>query len=90
MVRVKGLPATEEVSGVQKGLVYRVSEEKWSWAYKATGAKYQYTVTGQINNPFTFTNETKNTAVKHAESKVTNIFMTGTTKVFDDSKDNGR
>ena len=90
VVRVKGLPATEAVDGVQKGLVYRISEESWSWAYNATGEKYQYTVTGQVNNPFTFTNETKNTAVKHAESKVTNIFMTGTTKVFDDSKDNGR
>ena len=90
VVRVKGLPASEKVGGVQKGLVYRISEETWSWAYNPLGPKYQYTVTGQVNNPFTFTNETKNTAVKHAESKVTNIFMTGTTKVFDDSKDNGR
>ena len=90
VVRVKGLPATEEVSGKQKGLVYRVSEETWSWAYNPLGAKYQYTVTGQVNNPFTFENETKNTTVKHAESKVTNIFKSGTTKVFDDSKDNGR
>ena len=90
VVRVKGLPATEAVSGVQKGLVYRISEETWSWAYKPLGSKYQYTVTGQVNNPFTFENENKNTAVKHAESKVTNIFMTGTTKVYDDSKDNGR
>ena len=90
VVRVKGLAADEEVSGVKKGLVYRISEESWSWAYTASGEKYQYTVTGQVNNPFTFTNETKNTAIKHAESKVTNIFKTGTTKVFDDSKDNGR
>lgn len=90
VVRVKGLPATEAVNGVQKGLVYRISEETWSWGYTATGNKYQYTITGQVNNPFTFTNTNKNSAVKHAESKVTNIFMSGTTKVYDDSKDNGR
>lgn len=91
VVRVKGLPASEKVGGVQKGLVYRISEETWSWAYNPLGAKYQYTVTGQVNNPFTFENENKNTAIKHAESKVTNIFMdVQTTKVYDDSKDNGR
>ena len=91
VVRVKGLPASETVGGVQKGLVYRISEETWSWAYKPVGAKYHYTVTGQVNNPFTFENETKNTTIKHAESKVTNIFMDVQTKeVYDDSKTNTR
>lgn len=90
VVRVKGLPSTEAVNGVQKGLVYRISEETWSWGYTAVGEKYQYTVTGQVNNPFEFKNTNKNSTVKHAESKVTNIFMSGTTRVYDDSKDNGR
>ena len=91
MVKVKGLAATKEVNGVQKGLVYRVSEENWSWTYNKTGAQYQYTITGQSNNPFTFTNTSKTETVKHAESKVTNIFKDVTTKeVYDDSKTNTR
>ena len=94
LVKVKGLPATKLVNGVQKGLVYRVSEEDWSWSYNKTGAKYQYTITGQSNNPFTFTNSKKtgiDQTVKHAESKVTNIFKLGVTnEVYDDSKTNTR
>ena len=91
MVKVKGLAATKVVDGVQKGLVYRVSEEGWSWAYNKTGAQYQYTITGQSNNPFTFTNTSKTETVKHAESKVTNIFKDVETKeVYDDSKTNTR
>ncbi len=97
LVKVKGLPATKLVNGVQKGLVYRVSEEDWSWSYNKTGAKYQYTITGQSNNPFTFTNSKKtgiDQTVKHAESKVTNVFKpksTGSTEgevKIDDSKTN--
>ncbi len=91
LVRVKGLSATKTVNGVQKGLVYRVSEEGWSWTYNKTGAEYQYTITGQSNNPFTFTNTSKTETVKHAESKVTNIFKDVQTKeVYDDSKTNTR
>ena len=94
LVKVKGLPATKLVNGVQKGLVYRVSEEDWSWSYNKTGAKYQYTITGQSNNPFTFTNSKKtgiDQTVKHAESKVTNVFKSGVTnEVYDDSKTNTR
>lgn len=94
LVKVKGLPATKLVNGVQKGLVYRVSEEDWSWSYNKTGAKYQYTITGQSNNPFTFTNSKKtgiDQTVKHAESKVTNVFKSGVTnEVYDDSKPNTR
>ena len=91
LVKVKGLSATKTVNGVQKGLVYRVSEEGWSWTYNKTGAEYQYTITGQSNNPFTFTNTSKTQTVKHAESKVTNIFKDVTTKeVYDDSKTNTR
>ena len=93
MVKVKGLPATKEVNGVQQAYVYRVSEEKWSWNYDPQGAKYLYTVAGVPNNPFTFDNK-KNAydeTVKHAESKVTNIFKDVETKeVYDDSKTNTR
>lgn len=91
LVKVKGLSATKTVNGVQKGLVYRVSEEGWSWTYNKTGAEYQYTITGQSNNPFTFTNTSKTETVKHAESKVTNIFKdVQTMEVYDDSKTNTR
>lgn len=93
VVKVKGLPATKLVDGKQKGLVYRIHEENWSWSY-TNGDGYQYTVTGQVNNPFTFTNsKTANIdkTLKHAESKVTNIFKNVDTKeVYDDSKTNTR
>lgn len=93
VVKVKGLPATKLVGGKQKGLVYRIHEENWSWSY-TNGDGYQYTVTGQVNNPFTFTNsKTANIdkTLKHAESKVTNIFKNVDTKeVYDDSKTNTR
>jgi len=93
VVKVKGLPATKLVDGKQKGLVYRIHEENWSWSY-TNGDGYQYTVTGQVNNPFTFTNsKTANIdkTLKHAESKVTNFFKNVDTKeVYDDSKTNTR
>jgi hypothetical protein len=93
VVKVKGLPATKLVDGKQKGLVYRIHEENWSWSY-TNGDGYQYTVTGQVNNPFTFTNsKTANIdkTLKHAESKVKNIFKNVDTKeVYDDSKTNTR
>ena len=98
MVRVKGMPATleKEVSGVkvQVPLIYRISEEPWSWSYSPKTAP-QFTVTTKIDNPFTFDNEKKDhidVEVRHAESKVMNIFNGGTTdeekKRFDDSKEN--
>lgn len=94
MVRVKGMPATLEktVGGatVQVPLIYRISEEPWSWSYDPQTAP-QFTVTTKIDNPFTFDNKKKNNIdveVRHAESKVTNIFNSGTTKRFDDSKTN--
>lgn len=94
MVRVKGMPATLEktVGGatVQVPLIYRISEEPWSWSYDPQTAP-QFTVTTKIDNPFTFDNKKKDhidVEVRHAESKVTNIFNSGTTKRFDDSKTN--
>ena len=98
VVRVKGLPSEEEVDGVKKGLVYRVHEENWSWAYGNEDG-YMYTVTGQMNNPFTFTNSKTtgiDTKIKHSESKVTNVFVpksTGSDKgkvIYDDLKQNER
>ena len=104
-VKVRGMPATKEVSGKQRDLIYRVSEEGWSWTYKdklPTGASlqngvyYQYTDTKHIENPFLFENETIDERidikVRHAESKVTNHFSKAVTKteVYDDSKNNNR
>ena len=93
MVKVKGLPATKSVGGEQKGLVYRIREENWSWNYNNSDG-YQYTVTGQINNPFTFTNSKDvqlDKSIKHAESKVKNLFKAvENKKIYDDSKANTR
>lgn len=85
----------------QQGLVYKISEEPWSWSYTAqTGP--QYTVTDKVDNPFTFTNakrtaENIDVTVRHAESKVMNVFK-GKSNVgtaaqdaaiqYDDSKKN--
>lgn len=91
-VKVKGMPATKLVGTVQKGLVYRVTEENWSWSYSPK-TKPQYTITEKIDNPFTFKNEKRTSenidvTVRHAESKATNIFKTGTNVKYDDSKEN--
>ena len=88
---VRGLPATEVVSGEQQPVFYRVSEDNWSWSYNAkTGAKI--TDNNVIDNPMTFENELKDDIdqkVRHAESKATNTFKSGTTTVkYDDSKTN--
>ena len=100
-VKVRGLPATKTVDGVQKGLIYRISEENWSWSYTGDEDPYQYTATGKVNNPFLFTNTKKDNGhidvtIRHAESKVTNKFKpktTGSTEgivIYDDSKTNTR
>ena len=92
-VKVKGMPATKMVDGVQKGLVYRVTEENWSWSYTPKTIP-QYTITEKIDNPFTFKNEKRteeniDVTVRHAESKATNTFKSGETLVkYDDSKEN--
>lgn len=98
VVKIKGLPASELVGAVQKGLVYRIREEGWSWSYTYS-TEPQYTVSEQVDNPFVFTNTPKTNIdirVRHAESKATNIFKpktsgstTGDVK-YDDSKTNVR
>lgn len=108
VVKVKGLPATiqakdsqgnllfnDDNSPKQVNVVYRVSEEGWSWSYDST-TPAQYTNTQNIDNPFTFENGEKiniDVKVRHAESKATNVFkpnvVTNNVK-YDDSKDNGR
>jgi hypothetical protein len=99
VVKVIGLPANiEEGEGTeaqQKNVVYRITEEPWSWSY-VPQTEPQYTNTTSITNPFTFDNKKKDNIdvlVRHAESKATNIFKSGvvTGNVrYDDSKDNGR
>ena len=81
---------------IQKGLIYRISEEDWSWSYTTkTGTKsVQYTVSDKIDNPFTYEDTKRDhidVDVRHAESKVTNIFKSGVAtdnKRYDDSKAN--
>lgn len=76
---------------IQRGLVYRITEENWSWSY-TPGTAPQYTITDRMDNPFTFDNTKKehiDVDVRHAESKVTNIFDgTQDNKTYDDSKKN--
>lgn len=106
IVKIKGLPANIEVTEgtgdsattTEKNVVYRITEEKWSWSYTAKTAP-KYTATMNITNPFTFDNEKKeniDVLIKHAESKATNSFKpkadgstVGDVK-YDDSKTNTR
>ena len=109
IVKVKGLPANRDVPTgetvvvdgeekpvtVQKNLVYRITEENWSWSYEIKTAP-QYTNTLNITNPFSFKNVKKDNIevlIRHAESKATNVFkpnvVTGNVR-YDDSKTNTR
>ncbi len=81
---------------VQQALVYKIYEEPWSWSYTPK-TDPQYTITEKIDNPFTFTNEKRtddniDVTVRHAESKVMNVFKGGNTVgtdiLYDDSKKN--
>lgn len=91
MVRVKSMPSTMlDQNNQQIPLIYKISEEPWSWSYTPK-TEPQFTVTTKIDNPFTFDNEKKDNIdieVRHAESKVMNYFWEGTTKRYDDSKTN--
>ena len=101
MVKVKGMPATVQVGEdpdtgkpIQRGVVYRITEESWSWSYEedpdAESSGPQYTVTSKVDNPFLFENKKKTDIemkVRHAESKATNIFKSGVKEgQYDDSK----
>lgn len=105
LVKVIGLPANIEVTvgegesatTQQKNVVYRITEEPWSWSY-VPQTDPQYTNTTSVTNPFTFDNKKKDNIdveIRHAESKATNIFKrddenpTGNAR-FVDSKYNGR
>lgn len=95
IVKIKGLPATKAVGNVQKGLVYRIREEGWSWSYTRDPNPTRYTVSksNSVDNPFVFDNSKKSNIdikVRHAESKATNTFKTGGGFTYDDSKTNER
>lgn len=99
VVRVRGLPANTDESGVHQDFVYRIVEEPWSWSYDVVTenpySNVQYTNVDYMENPVTFKNSKKDNIevkVRHAESKATNVFVGGSAvKVkYDDSKDNGR
>lgn len=92
VVKVRGLPANTDESGVHQDFVYRVIEEPWSWSYDFE-SEPKYTNVDYMENPIDFTNTKKDNIevkVRHAESKATNVFVTGATIKYDDSKDNGR
>ena len=92
MIKVRGMPA----NGTDGNYVYRITEENWSWSYEANTAP-QYTVTSQVDNPFSFTNTPRTNIdqqIRHAESKASNHFkpVSGTKGdvKYDDSKQNTR
>ena len=103
IVKVIGLPANidvtegegESATTKQKNVVYRITEEPWSWSYDPQTAP-QYTNTMSIVNAFTFGNKKKDNIdvlIRHAESKATNIFKRGVVDGnvrYDDSKTNSR
>ena len=91
VVKVRGLAANKTED---EGFIYRVSEEGWSWSYTGN-TPAQYTDTQHIENPFTFDNTPitaptdARSTIKHAESKVKNVFKgENGTKEYDDSKTN--
>ncbi len=100
IVKVRGLPANMDVTEgegddavtTHQSFVYRVTEEDWSWSY-TPDTPPQYTTTSNVTNPFTFSNTKEDNIdvkVRHAESKATNVFVTGSTVKYDDSKTNNR
>lgn len=97
MVKVKGLPAT---NASDAPFTYRVVEDEWDWSYtlkditdmegtsiREGTSRFAYTYK-LINNPFVFENEKKTDVIRHAESKATNTFKTGSAVIYDDSKKN--
>ena len=97
ITKVRGLPAEGEEEGVRVGFLYRISEEGWSWSYipdpESENHGPMFTDTNHVDNPFTFDNVPKDNIdvkVRHAESKVMNVFKAGGGPVYVDSKDNGR
>jgi len=93
ITKVTGLPATDD-SATPQPYYYRIVEEDWSWSY--TPDKTSMLSTDIETNPFVFINSQKDNIdvkVRHAESKVSNIFLPTTDgggKKFDDSKTNTR
>ena len=92
-VKVRGLASNKSET---EGYIYRITEEPWSWSY-TPDTDPQYTDTSHIENPFTFENTKKDridVLIRHAESKVTNVFKPKSTSStegevkIDDSKTN--
>jgi hypothetical protein len=106
LVKIKGMPSTValDLDGdgnldmadgklIQYDVVYRVTEENWSWSYTILNTEEfpnpQYTVTSKVDNPFKFKNEKKANIefdVRHAESKATNVFSGNGSVEYTDSK----
>lgn len=86
-VKVRGLPSNKTEN---EGFIYRITEEPWSWSY-TPDTDPQYTDTNHIENPFTFENTKKDridVLIRHAESKIKNIFKGEGSTETDDSKTN--
>lgn len=69
---VDGLPM-EKLVGLDPDYFYRIKEDKWAWSYSYQDGGVQYTFGEDLQNPFLFKNNPKET-VKEAEATVRNEF----------------
>ena len=67
-----GTMVSKTLKGLNKDCYWKITEEGWSWDYVPNGGDPSLSSTSQILNPFVFTNVKKGTAIKSAESKVSN------------------
>ena len=71
---VDGAMVTKTLVSLDPSYVYKITEDKWGWAYTMTGVGGTLTTSDVELNPFHFTNEEKADAVKHAEAVMINHF----------------
>lgn len=66
---------TKILYALDPSYVYEVTEDDWGWSYTLTGTQGSAQNTSEVEvNPFTFHNELKANAVKHAEAVTINHF----------------
>lgn len=72
-----GAKVEKTLKNLNPNYVYLVLEDDWSWSYTTTGSTSGVQSTSSVTvNPFSFKNEEKTTAVKHAEAVMINHFAT--------------
>ena len=69
---IDNMPVVKLV-GLDPDFVYKIDEDQWAWSYSYQDNGTQYTVGEDLQNPFLFVNEPKET-VKESEATVRNVF----------------